>query len=347
MEELSISFVSDIRSIIEQGKINAFDSINACMIRTYWNVGRRLIEEEQHGQHRAEYGKYIAKTLAENLEKEYGESFNYRNLCYFRQFYLCFNDLQIVNARVHNLTWTHFRHLLRVADEKARLWYLNEAASQMWSTRTLERNISTHYYQRLLSTDTLLKENEFVSLSKAIETKDRLDFIKDPVVAEFLELKPNSDFNESELENAILRHLEKFLMELGKGFALVDRQKHIFTELNDYYVDLVFYNYILKCFVLIDLKTSKITHQAVGQMDMYRRMFDELMRTEGDNPTIGIVLCAQTDEDIAKYSILHDNDYLFQAKYMPYMPTEAELRAEIEREKEVFRLQMMHPNDSL
>lgn len=244
-----------------------------------------------------------------------------------------------MNSRVHNLTWTHFRHLLRVDDEKARLWYMNEAANQLWSTRDLERNINSQYYFRILANQKD-QEAEVIDPEPSVGgQKDKLEFVKNPIVAEYLGLKASKTILESDLEDAIIHHIEKFLMELGKGYALVDRQKHIPTAKNDYYIDLVFYNYILRCFVLIDLKTTKISYEDVGQMEMYCKMFDDQYRPEGHNPTFGVILCADTDEDIARYSTLNDSDHIFQAKYMLYMPTKEQLRIEIEREKELFRLQ--------
>ena len=228
---------------------------------------------------------------------------------------------------------------MQVSNANARTWYLKEAAEQMWSYRTLDRNIGSQYYERLLLSqhkDTV--EGEMNALTAPFD-KDRMEFIKNPTVAEFIGLSPNSDFTETELEGAIIGNLQKFLLELGKDFSFVARQKLVRTEKKDYFIDLVFYNYILKSFVLIDLKTTTITHQDVGQMDMYVQMYDERVRGEGDNPTIGIVLCSETDEDIARYSVLHDNDRLFASKYMLYMPTEEELREEIERQKTFFRLQ--------
>lgn len=237
------------------------------------------------------------------------------------------------------LSWTHYRVLLQVENNDARNWYMKEAAQQTWSVRTLQRNIASQYYFRILQSQHKdLVEKEMQKLTTPFQ-QDKFEFIKNPVVAEFLGLSPNSDFTESELETTIISNLQKFLMELGKGYAFVSRQQHIHTEKQDYFIDLVFYNYILKCFILIDLKTSKITHQDVGQMDMYIRMYDELKRTEGDNPTLGIVLCADTDEDIARYSILHGNEQLFASKYKTYLPSEDELRAEIETQKRLFYLQ--------
>ena len=237
------------------------------------------------------------------------------------------------------LSWSHYRALVRVEDNVAREWYEKEANEQGWSVRTLRRNIETQYYYRLLqSQNKELVEGEMKTLTKEFQD-DKLEFIKNPVVAEFLGLTPNSDFTETQLEQCIITNIQKFLMELGKGYAFVARQKHIKTEMRDYFVDLVFYNYILKCFVLIDLKTGKITHQDVGQMDMYIRMFDEKERHEGDNPTIGIVLCTETDADIARYSVMKGNEQLFASKYKLYLPTEEQLKEEIETQKTMFYLQ--------
>ena len=236
------------------------------------------------------------------------------------------------------LTWTHFRTLLQVSDPTEREWYLNEAMEQTWSVRTLQRNISSQYYRRMLmSQHKDVVKHEMVEITRPLQ--DRLAFIKNPVVAEFLGMSQNTDFTETELEKAILNNIQKFLMELGKGYAFVARQHRIHTEKEDYFIDLVFYNFILKCFVLVDLKTAKITHQDVGQMDMYIRMFDALKRSEGDNPTLGIVLCADTDSDIAKYSVLHGNEQLFASKYMLFLPSEEQLRAEIESQKQIFEEQ--------
>ena len=243
------------------------------------------------------------------------------------------------------LSWTHYRVLLQVEDPEARKWYEKEAFGQVWSVRTLQRNISSQYYYRILKTqDKAAVETEMKEFTSKYQTK--VEFIKNPVIAEFLGMKEDTSYLESDLEQCIINNLQKFLMELGKGYAFVARQQHIHTEKEDYYIDLVFYNYILKCFVLIDLKTKKITHQDIGQMDMYIRMYDDLKRGEGDNPTLGIVLCADTDEDIAKYSILHGNEQLFASKYKLYLPTEEELRAEIETQKEMFNLQLENKKTS-
>ena len=297
------------------------------------------MEEEQQGKTRAEYGKGQLQALAKVLTLEFGQGFDTRRLRDYRQFYLYFPGEEIWHARMPNLTWTHFRSLLRVPDSEARLWYLEEASRESWSSRTLDRNIGSQYYQRLLQSqnkDAVKSEMQTVT---APMQANKLEFIKNPLIAEFLGLGSNASFTESQLEQRILTHLQKFLMELGKGYAFVARQQHISTDAGDYFIDLVFYNYILKCFVLIDLKTAQISHQDVGQMDMYVRMYDDLKRSEGDNPTIGILLCSETSQDIARYSVLHGNEQLFAAKYLTYLPTEEQLRAEIEAQKEVFRLQ--------
>jgi len=335
------SFVDDIKALISAGQITAYNTINSVMVMTYWSIGKRIVDEEQSGEKRAEYGTHLIPMLSEELTKEFGKGFSARNLHYYRRFYLSFPDENILNARVQNLTWTHFRSLLRVDDEDARIWYLKEASDENWSARTLDRNISTQYYNRLLSAPNKEKViDEMKSNALSLPNK-RFELLKSPVVAEFLGFKTEDSFLESDLENAILSHIRDFLMEMGRGFAFVGRQQHIVTDTEDYYIDLVFYNIELKCYVLIDLKMGKVTHQDVGQIDMYVRMYDELKRKDGDNPTIGILLCSETSEDIAKYSVLHDNNNLFMTKYLTYLPTKEQLKTEIEKQKAVFYLQ--HP----
>ena len=330
------TLVADVKNIVSDGLKAAYADVSKVMILTYWKVGRRIVEEEQHGEKRAEYGKKLLQMLAEELSKDFADGYSDRDLRNYRQLYLCFNDLEIWYARVPNLTWTHYRALLRVKDEDARYWYLKESSTAMWSTRTLDRNIGSQYYYRLLQSSK--KENVIAEMQQktAVFQSDKLEFIKSPVVAEFLQLKPNSDFTETKLERAIIAHLKEFLLELGRGFAFLNEQYHISTQTGDYYIDLVFYNVVLKCYFLIDLKTTTITHQDIGQMDMYIRMFDDLKRTEGDNPTIGLLLCAETDKDIARYSILNDSKQLFAAKYLTFMPTKEELLREITQQKELF-----------
>ena len=324
--------LNDVRKIIEAGRKEAYIAINQAAVFTYWNIGKKIVEEEQNGQSRAEYGKQIIKVLAEKLSIEYGSTFNKRNLDYYRQFYLSFNDFEIVNTRVHNLSWSHFRRLLSVANPEARMWYLKEASEQMWSVRTLDRNIGTQYYERLLSNQ---RNNAKLSLPES-EKYDPREYIKNPIVAEFLGFRKNTNFDESQLEQALINNLQQFVMELGRGFAFVDRQKHIHTDAGDFYIDLVFYNINLHCYVLFDLKTHQLSHQDVGQMDMYVRMYDDLVKLPEDNPTIGILLCSETSRDIARYSVLHGNEQLFASKYMPFLPTQEELRFEIEQQKRFF-----------
>ena len=344
---LMINFVKtddilkDMCGIIEFSQKAAYQAVNTTLVQRNWMIGYRIAEEEFGGEERSEYGLKVIKKLSKELTNLYGKGYDrgtlYRCLRFYRMFPEIVASLRQQSGTI--LSWTHYRILLQVEDKKARDWYEKEAAEQTWSVRTLQRNISSQYYYRMLQTQKQeLVENEMKELTAEFQN-DKLEFIKNPVVAEFLGLASNTDFTESDLEKSILTNLQKFLMELGKGYAFVARQQHIHTEKRDYFIDLVFYNYILKCFVLIDLKTKEITHQDVGQMDMYIRMYDELKRSEGDNPTIGILLCSDTDEDVARYSVLHGNEQLFASKYKLYLPTEEELRAEIETQKAMFYLQ--------
>ena len=330
--------VDDICSIIESARNYAYQSVNIALVERNWFIGYRIAEEELKGNDRADYGIELIKKLSKKLTKKYGKGFDRSNLYRYLSFYKSFP--QIVDALSRQtkiyLSWTHYRTLLQVYDKKARDWYEKEAIEQTWSVRTLQRNISSQYYYRLLKSQ--VKEpviEEMKEINKEHYLMNKLEFIKNPVIAEFLGYSLDSNYSETELESSIINNLQKFLMELGKGYAFVSRQQHIHTEKEDYFIDLVFYNYILKCFVLIDLKTKKITHQDVGQMDMYVRMYDELKRTTGDNPTLGIILCSETNEDIARYSVLHDNDHLFAAKYKLYLPNENELRKEIDLQKQI------------
>lgn len=330
----------DTSTIIESAKNAAYRSVNVVLVKRNWLLGKRIAEEQLGDQTREElYGQNIVTNLAKQLTAQYGSGFDRSSLYKYVRFYQCFpNIVDAASPQSFLLTWTHYRTLLQVDDSVARDWYANEAAKEVWSVKTLQRNISSQYYYRILqSTQPQHIVQEMHELTKPLQDKD--EFIKNPVVAEFLGLSFNTDFTESTLEKAIITNLQKFLMELGKGYAFVARQQHIRTEKEDYYIDLVFYNYILKCFVLIDLKTSKVTHQDVGQMDMYVRMYDELKKGVDDNPTIGIVLCADTDDDIARYSVLKGNEQLYASKYKLYLPSPEELRREIEKQKEIYQLQ--------
>lgn len=331
---------TDTRTIIETAKHAAYHSVNIVLVQRNWLLGKRILEEQLGNQTREElYGQKIVENLAKELTEQYGSGFDFSSLYKYIRFYQCFpNILDAASPKSFLLTWTHYRILLQVEDKTAREWYANEAAKETWSTKTLQRNISSQYYYRLLKSPNPDKvKTEMLQLTQPLQDKN--EFIKNPVIAEFLGLSVNTDYTESSLEKAILTNLQKFLMELGKGYAFVARQQHIRTDKEDYYIDLVFYNYILKCFVLIDLKTTKVTHQDVGQMDMYVRMYDELKKGNDDNPTIGIVLCSDTDEDIARYSILKGNEQLFATKYQLMLPSQEQLKEEIERQKMIFNLQ--------
>jgi len=338
-------YIDDIKRIIISARNKAYTSINTVMIEAYWLIGKRIVEEEQQGKNRAEYGKEIIKTLSEVLQTEFGTGFNERTLREYRQFFMIFKDIEFGAHCAPNLSYSHYRLIMRLSDKNAIKYYLTEAAANNWSVRTLDRNISTLYYQRLLSSQ---RKDLVVSEMKEKTVgfqQDKLEFIKNPAVLEFLGLPGNSSYLEEELEKAIIDHIQQFLLELGKGFAFVSRQQHIQTDTTEFYIDLVFYNYILKCFVIIELKTNKITHQDIGQLDMYVRMFDDLKKREGDNHTIGILLCTETDKTIARYSVLNENEQLFAAKYMPYLPTEEELITEIERQKEILKIQFSDKNE--
>jgi len=328
--------LADSRTIIETARKVAYSAVNIALVQRNWLLGRRIAEENLDADGRAEYGKQVITVLSKRLTAEYGGGFDATNLYKYLRFYRDFPILDALRLKSGNLlSWTHYRTLQQVNDPAARDWYLKEAAEQTWSARTLQRNISSQYYQRMLmSQHKEVVEKEMLEITRPLQ--DRLEFIKNPVIAEFLGMSRNTDYTETELETAILDNIQKFLMELGKGYAFVARQQHIHTEKEDYFIDLVFYNFILKCFVLVDLKTSKITHQDVGQMDMYIRMYDAMKRTEGDNPTLGIILCADTDSDIAKFSVMHGNEQLFASKYMLCLPSQEELRAEIETQKQIF-----------
>ncbi|AIM36818.1 50S ribosomal protein L31 [Sphingobacterium sp. ML3W] len=327
-------FVQEIKYLLNTAREKVYSTVSYTMLECYWEIGKRIVDKEQLGHDRAAYGKELIK----NLSDELGKGFSTRTLRDIRKCYLIFplwEDLAHVCAK---LEWSHIRAITRVSDPLARKYYLIESVGQNWGVRQLERNINTLYYQRLISShNPKAIENEMTSSNKQqFNTKD---FIRNPTVLEFLDLPSNYSYTEKQLEQSLINNLQQFLLELGKGFAFVARQKHIRTETSDFFIDLVFYNYILKCFVIIELKTDKITHQDIGQLDMYVKMFDDLERKDSDNPTIGLLLCTQTDKTIAKYSVLNDNKQLFATKYLPYLPTEDELVAEIEREKQVLREQ--------
>jgi len=316
---------TDIRQILEEARKRTRTAINSAMVEAYWLIGKRIVEEEQQGESRADYGKRTLVTLSRELNQEFGKGFSYANLRNFRQFYLAYPGQEICYTLCSKLSWSQNRLIMRVNEPEARHYYLTQCADQQWSVRQLERSIKTQDYRRLLSSQPNTQPPTSAELIR--------DFIKDPYVLEFLQLPEQGRLRESQLEQAIIDELKNFLLELGNGFSFVARQMRISTETSHFYLDLVFYNYLLKCFVVIDLKTGKLSHQDIGQMDMYVRMFDDLKRGEDDNPTIGIILCEDKDETIVRYSVLQENQQLFASKYRRILPTEAELIAELERER--------------
>lgn len=317
-------FYEDVRFILKRARDDAYKSANSIMTYAYWNVGQRIVEQEQYGETKTKYGSYLIKNLSEQLSEEFGTGFSVANLRNCRQFYLVFPEDSYGFSMAGKIPWSHLRSIMRISDEEERNFYLNEVLTENWSVRVLERNIKSGYYKRMLSTQLPDKENKV------------LEFVKDPFVLEFMGVTSNTDQLESDLETAIINHLQKFLLEMGKGFSFVGRQMRMCTETTDFYIDLVFYNYILKCFVVIDLKTKKLTHQDIGQMDMYVRMFDDLKRGEDDNPTIGIIFCTDKDETIVKYSVLYESQQIFASKYMTVLPTVEELQRELERNQLIY-----------
>lgn len=337
------NIVDDARAIIESAQSSARRTVNVSLILRNWYLGKRIAEEELKGEDRAEYGAEVIKNLAHEL-KRYGKGFTKRELYWFVSFYKKFPEIvyTLSTQSFPQLTWSHYRELLRVTSDSARKWYARESAEQGWSVRTLARNIDTQYYNRMMlsageGSGERCEDTDNVAPFQSREYK-QAEFIKDPYVLEFLDLSGDTALRESTLEGALLANLQKFLLELGKGYAFMGRQSHLRGYSGDYYIDLVFYNVILKCYVLIDLKVGRVTHQDVGQMDMYVRMYDEMVKRDDDNPTIGIVLCSETNEDVARYSILSGNEHLFASQYRLYLPTDAELRAEIESEKARYAL---------
>jgi len=329
----------EIAEAIRQAHNQLRHSVNQAMVQCYWQIGCLIVEHEQQGNSRAAYGKQQLQTLSRELTAEFGKGFDASNLRNMRSFYLCFPKWDAVS---HKLSWTHYRKLIRIESPKARAWYLQETIEQNWSVRALDRQISKLYYERLLSSrDSSAVETEAKQKITELDAEDRQlnakDVLRDPYLFDFLNL-PSQHLLESDLEQGLLDNLQSFLLELGKGFAFVGRQQRIRTEDQDFYIDLVFYNFKLKCFLLIDLKLGKLSHQDVGQMDSYVRIYDQHQRSENDNPTIGLILCSQNSEAVVKYSVLTDSEQLFAAKYLPYLPTEAELKRELEQDR--LKLQM-------
>ena len=329
----------NIKAILTNARVRAIGTVNFIMVEAYWQVGKRIVEEEQKGKKRAGYGEYLLQNLSEHLTMDLGKGYTEANLRNFRQFYLSFPESgKIRYALRSELSWTHYRLIMRVDNPLAREYYMNESADSGWSSRVLERQINSHYYERLLSSRD--KRNMLIKVKKGAQSRSVQtdDFIKDPYVLDFLGLEEDKKHLEQEVEQAILNHLQKFLLELGRGFSFISRQHRISSESREFYIDLVFYNFILKCFVLIDLKVGSLTHQDIGQMDMYVRLFEDKKKQPEDNPTIGIILCENKDETIVKYSVLKGSRKLFASKYKLYLPSEEELRQELEKEKRLLEL---------
>lgn len=345
---LQTAFYRAVAQVLENARSNAYRAINFAMVEAYWKIGRMIVEEEQKGKERADYGDYLIRNLSIRLTRDFGRGFTETNLRNFRQFFLAFpleDTGEIRHALRSELTWTHYRALMRLEKPDARLYYMKEAAEQNWSTRALERQINSLYYERLaMSREKTPVEQEARENTAKYAARPH-DFIKDPYVLEFLNIQDNASYRESELEQAIIQHLQTFMLELGRGFAFVARQKRVSTETIDFYVDLVFYNYILKCFVLIDLKIGPLTPQDIGQMDLYVRLFEDTIKEDGDNPTIGIILCTAKDHTVVKYSVLNESRQLFASKYTLYLPTEEELRQELEREKAIIAIKTQQDED--
>lgn len=332
--------LTTLGELITQARQRIVRTADTIQVQTCWDIGRHIVEFEQGGAARASYGQRLLTTLAQTLTAQHGKGFDATNLRHMRSFYLTF---PIRDALRPELRWTHYRSLLKLDNPKARAWYMHEAADQNWSTRALERQIGTLYYERLLaSQDRAAVQAEALEQTRPLATSPR-EFVRDPVMLEFLGLPNAGRFLESDVEQALMDQLQGFLLELGKGFAFVARQQRISTESKDFYIDLVFYNYLLKCFVIFDLKRGELTHQDIGQMDMYVRMYDELKRGPDDNPTVGIILCSHKDASIVRYSVLHGNEQLFASKYKLVLPSEDELRAELERERAVLAAQLAPP----
>lgn len=320
------AFYSEIKKILTNARDKVYQTANFTMVEAYWQIGKSIVKE-QNGEERAEYGTGLLKELSKQMTQDFGRGFTVANLKNMRQFYLIFPNGYALRSE---LSWTHYRLLMRVENDNARQFYMDEAVKSQWSTRQLERQINTFFYERLLSSKN--KENVAQEIQTLEPEKTPEDIIRDPYVLEFLGLSPNDDFYESDLEQALITHLQKFLLELGRGFSFVARQKRITFDGRHFRIDLVFYNYILKCFVLIDLKIGDLTHQDLGQMQMYVHYYERELMNEGDNPPIGIVLCADKSDAVVRYTLPEGETQVFASKYKLYLPTEEELLKELKKE---------------
>ena len=334
------NFYNQIKSILLSARNKVYQTANFAMVEAYWNIGKSIIEE-QGGNEKAEYGAGLLKELSKQMTHDFGKGFTVTNLKYMRQFYLTFPNGHSLRDE---LSWTHYRLLIKVENDNAREFYMQEAVKAGWSTRQLERQINTFFYERLLSSKNKEKVAAEIQTSEAIKTPE--DIIRDPYVLEFLGLSPNDDFYESDLEQALITHLQKFLLELGRGFSFVARQKRITFDGRHFWIDLVFYNYILKCFVLIDLKVGDLTHQDLGQMQMYVHYYERELMNEGDNPPIGIVLCADKSESVVRFTLPENETQIFASKYKLYLPSEEELLQELRREYQVLQNEKLEETES-
>ena len=345
-QDLPPSLIADIQQIIHQARTQVKQAVNHTMVQAYWQIGQLIVEQEQQGEQRAEYGKAQLQQLSEQLTSDFGKGFDITNLRNMRRFYQVF---PIRDALRLELSWTHYRALMRIENEQARNWYMTETQQQAWSARALERQIGTLYYERLLSSKEKPRvEQEAHEKIQDHEKQQALannpkDYLRDPYLLDFLNLDAGA-YLESDLEQGIISNIQQFLLELGKGFAFVERQQRIITDDGDYFIDLVFYNFHLKCFLLIDLKLHKLSHQDVGQMDMYVRMYEDQRRQPDDNPTIGLILCSEGNNTVAKYSVLNESQQLFASKYVTQLPSEEELRIELEKERAQVQQQLQEKN---
>jgi len=328
-EIINTQIIQEIRNLLIISREALQHSVNSAMVQTYWHIGRVIVEDEQNGNSRAKYGKKQLELISDSLTLEFGKGFEVSNLRKMRQFYQVFPIQDSVSLK---LSWTHYRRVMSIENKNAREWYITETIANNWSVRALDRQISSLYYESLVSR----KDKEPVKKEAVAKTKelqvDMKNYLRDPYIFDFLNLE-NRPLLESNLEQSLIDNLQKFLLELGRGFAFVSRQQRLSVENQDFYIDLVFYNFKLKCFLLIDLKLGKLTHQDVGQMDTYVRVYDKFEKNEDDNPTIGLILCSEKSEAVAKYSVLSDSKQLFSSKYLPFLPTEEELRVELLRER--------------
>jgi predicted nuclease of restriction endonuclease-like (RecB) superfamily len=321
--EMQSAIYQPIKAIILQSRERVFRVANSALLESYWSIGKVIVEDEQNGSSKAGYGKATLRNLSKQLTLEFGKGFDYTNLTNMRKFYLAF---PILDTLRQELSWTHYRILSRIDSEERRSFYLNEVVQKNLSIRQLEREVRSLSFERLVNH---LPNHEKPTIQ---------NLIKDPNIFDFLGLSQDSKNTERSIETAIINHLQDFLLEFGKGFAFVARQQHIVTDTHDFFIDLVFYNYLLKCFVIVELKTDELSHQDIGQLDMYVRMYDDLKRSPDDNPTIGILLCSEKDETIVKYSVLNDQNKLFASKYLLYLPKEEELKQLIEQDRLNFEL---------